>query len=66
MKERKPIQVSVRAWRIFYLESIRQTFKKSQSITMGDVLEQFANRLKKRHKFKVEILSSSDGGEQSK
>ena len=66
MKERKPIQVSIGAWRIFYLESIRQTFKKSQSITMGDVLEQSAEYLKKKHGFKTEILSSSDGGEQSK
>lgn len=49
--ERKPIQMDVRTWRIIRLESFRQSSKKGYEITMGDVLNQFANKLNKKYKY---------------
>ncbi len=49
--ERKPIQMDKRTWKIIRLDSFRQSSEKGYAITMGGVLDQFANKLNKKYKY---------------
>ena len=46
---RKPIQVPERTWEIIRLEAIRQTFKRRQTVTMGEVIRTIAEQLNRKH-----------------
>ena len=46
----KLLRASHRAWVILLREAFRQSAKKDRRITMGDVIEQFASKLNKKHK----------------
>ncbi len=49
--ERKPIQVKEKTAEIIRQEAIRLSFKHGCPITMGEVIDQYAERLQKKHKF---------------